>query len=84
MSTKATGSALPTQNEENTVKRFTVAIFNSDESVNAIQTVTNNTTPARIKSINCTPATSCTGIVVVANAPYKGYFSGVLNKGPTS
>ena len=44
VSTKATGSALPTQNEENTVKRFTVAIFNSDESVNAIQTVTNNTT----------------------------------------
>jgi len=77
VSTKATGSALPTQNEENTVKRFTVAIFNSDESVNAIQTVTNNTTPAT--TINCTPATSCTGIVV-ANAPTDGYFSGVLNK----
>ena len=71
VSTKATGSALPTQNEENTVKRFTVAIFNSDESVNAIQTVTNNTTPAT--TINCTPATSCTGIVV-ANGPYRRLF----------
>ena len=59
------------------MKRFTVAIFNSDESVNAIRTVTNNTTPAT--TINCTPATSCTGIVV-ANAPTDGYFSGVLNK----
>ena len=77
VSTKATGSALPTQNEENAVKRFTVAIFNSDESVNAIQTVTNNTTSAT--TINCTPATNCTGIVV-ANAPTDGYFSGVLNK----
>jgi hypothetical protein len=77
VNTKATRSALPTQNEENTVKRFTVAIFNSDESVNAIRTVTNNTTPAT--TINCTPATSCTGIVV-ANAPTDGYFSGVLNK----
>ena len=37
VNTKATRSALPTQNEENTVKRFTVAIFNSDESVNAIR-----------------------------------------------
>lgn len=45
--------------------------------MNAIQTVTNNTTPAT--TINCTPATSCTGIVV-ANAPTDGYFSGVLNK----
>ena len=77
VNTKATGSALPTQAEENTVKRFTVAIFNSDESVNAIQTVTDNTTSAT--TINCTPATNCTGIVV-ANAPTDGYFSGVLNK----
>ncbi len=77
VNTKATGSALPTQDEENTVKRFTVAIFNSDESVNAIQTVTDNTTSAT--TINCTPATNCTGIVV-ANAPTDGYFSGVLNK----
>ena len=72
-----TGSGVPTQAEENTVKRFTVAIFNSDESVNAIQTVTDNTTSAT--TINCTPATNCTGIVV-ANAPTDGYFSGVLNK----
>lgn len=77
VNTKATGGALPTQAEENTVKRFTVAIFNSDESVNAIQTVTNNTTSTT--TINCTPATNCTGIVV-ANAPTDGYFSGVLNK----
>lgn len=57
VSTKATGSALPTQNEENTVKRFTVAIFNSDESVNAIQTVTNNTNPK--KSSNNTKSKKC-------------------------
>lgn len=75
--TKATGGALPTQTEENTVKRFTVAIFNSDESVNAIQTVTQNTTAAT--TINCTPAKDCTGMVV-ANAPTNDYFAGVLNK----
>lgn len=76
-STKATGSALPTQTEENTVKRFTVAIFNSDNSVNAIQTVTSNTAAAT--TVNCTPATGCTGIVV-ANAPTDSYFAGVQNK----
>lgn len=76
-STKATGSALPTQTEENTVKRFTVAIFNSDESVNVIQTITENTASAT--TINCTPAKDCTGIVV-ANAPTDGYFAGVQKK----
>lgn len=75
--TKATGSALPAQAEENTVKRFTVAIFNSDGSVNAIQTVTQNTTAAT--TINCTPAKDCTGMVV-ANTPTNDYFAGVLNK----
>ena len=75
--TKATGGALPAQAEENTVKRFTVAIFNSDGSVNAIQTVTQNTTAAT--TINCTPAKDCTGMVV-ANAPTNDYFAGVLNK----
>ena len=66
VNTKTTGSALPTQAEENTLKRFTVAIFNSDNSVNAIQTITTNMTSAT--TINCTPAAGCTGIVV-ANAP---------------
>lgn len=75
--TKVTGGTLPTQAEENTVKRFTVAIFNSDNSVNAIQTVTSNTTSAA--TINCTPAADCTGIVV-ANAPTDNYFAGVLSK----
>ncbi len=77
VNTKATGSALPTQAEENTLKRFTVAIFNSDNSVNAIQTITTNMTSAT--TINCTPAAGCTGIVV-ANAPTDNYFAGVLNK----
>ena len=77
VSTKATGSALPTQAEENTLKRFTVAIFNSDNSVNAIRTITTNMTSAT--TINCTPAAGCTGIVV-ANAPTDNYFAGVLNK----
>lgn len=77
VNTKATGSTLPTQAEENTVKRFTVAIFNSDGSVNAMQTVTSNTTAAT--TINCTPAANCTGMVV-ANAPTDSYFAGVLNK----
>ncbi len=75
--TKATGAALPTQAEENTVKRFTVAIFNSDGTVNAMQTVTSNTTAAT--TVSCTPATGCTGIVV-ANAPSDNYFAGVLTK----
>lgn len=74
--TRATGT-LPTQTEENTVKRFTVAIFNSDGTVNAIQTVTSNTTTAT--TINCTPAAGCTGMVV-ANAPTNNHFAGVLNK----
>ena len=59
------------------MKRFTVAIFNSDGSVNAIQTVTQNTTAAT--TINCTPAKDCTGMVV-ANTPTNDYFAGVLNK----
>lgn len=75
--TKATGNALPTQTEENTIKRFTVAIFNSDESVNTIQTVTSNTTSAT--TISCTPAQNCTGIIV-ANAPTDNHFAGVLTK----
>lgn len=75
--TKATGSALPTPAEENTVKRFTVAIFNTDGSVNAIQTVASNTASAT--TINCTPASNCTGIVV-ANAPSDDYFAGALTK----
>lgn len=75
--TRATGGSLPTQAEENTVKRFTVAIFNSDNAVNAIQTVTSNT--AAPTTVNCTPATGCTGMVV-ANAPSDSYFAGVLNK----
>lgn len=77
VNTRATGSALPTQAEENTVARFTVAIFNSDGSVNAIQTVTTKTADAT--TINCTPAASCTGLVV-ANAPTDDYFAGVLSK----
>lgn len=75
--TKATGNALPTQTEENTIKRFTVAIFNSDESVNTIQTVNTNTTSTT--TINCKPAQNCTGIVV-ANAPTDNHFAGVLTK----
>ena len=77
INTKATGDNLPTQAEENTVKHFTVAIFNSDNTVNALHTVTENTTSAT--TISCTPATNCTGIVV-ANAPSDSYFTGVLNK----
>lgn len=75
--TKATGNVLPTQDEENTVKRFTVAIFNTNGSVNAIQTVASNTASAT--TINCTPASNCTGMVV-ANAPSDNYFAGVLTK----
>ena len=65
VNTKATGSALPTQAEENTLKRFTVAIFNSDNSVNAIRTITTNMTSAT--TINCTPAAGCTGIITRNN-----------------
>lgn len=77
INTKATGDNLPTQAEENTVKYFTVAIFNSDNTVNTLHTVTENTASAT--TISCTPATDCTGIVV-ANAPSDSYFTGVLNK----
>ena len=77
INTKATGDDLPTQAEENTVKHFTVAIFNSDNTVNTLHTVTENTASAT--TISCTPATDCTGIVV-ANAPSDSYFTGVLNK----
>lgn len=77
INTKATGDDLPTQAEENTVKHFTVAIFNSDNTVNTLHTVTENTTSAT--TISCTPATDCTGIVV-ANAPSDSYFTGVLSK----
>ena len=76
--TKATGDNLPTQNVENTIKRFTVAIFNKDQTVNTIQTVTASTTSPT--TINCTPAQNCTGIVV-ANAPTENHFAGALNKG---
>ena len=62
INTKATGDDLPTQAEENTVKHFTVAIFNSDNTVNTLHTVTENTASAT--TISCTPATDCTGIVV--------------------
>ena len=44
-----------TQAEENTVKYFTVAIFNSDNTVNTLHTVTENTASAT--TISCTPAT---------------------------
>ena len=77
INTKATGDDLPTQAEENTVKHFTVAIFNSDNTVNTLHTVTENTASAT--TISCTPATDCTGIVV-ANAPSDSYFTGVLSK----
>ena len=40
INTKATGDNLPTQAEENIVKYFTVAIFNSDNTVNTLHTVT--------------------------------------------
>ena len=73
INTKATGDDLPTQAEENTVKHFTVAIFNSDNTVNTLHTVTENTASAT--TISCTPATDCTGIVV-ANAPSDSYFTG--------
>ena len=55
INTKATGDNLPTQAEENTVKYFTVAIFNSDNTVNTLHTVTENTASAT--TISCTPAT---------------------------
>ena len=76
--TKATGATLPTQTVENTIKRFTVAIFNKDQTVNTIQTITTKTTSPT--TINCTPAKDCTGIVV-ANAPTENHFAGALNKG---
>ena len=62
INTKATGDNLPTQAEENTVKHFTVAIFNSDNTVNALHTVTENTTSA----------TTISGQLLVLCSPKRG------------
>lgn len=74
--TKANGTTTPTQADENKLLRYTVAIFNSDESVNTIQTlIGTNTSP----TLSCKPAAACTG-VVVANAKSDTYFAGVTTK----
>ena len=76
--TRATGTQIPTQSDENTIIRYTVVIFNSDAntSVNAIRTFEGSNT---MPTLSCTPAQNCTGIVV-ANAPSDNYFAGVSNK----
>lgn len=52
-----------------------MVIFNSDKTVNAIQSFDGTETAV---NMSCKPATGCFGIVV-ANAPMKEYFAGVSN-----
>ena len=72
--TRSTGAALPTEANEKTIGRVTVAIFNSDKSVNIIQEFTSTSGI----SVNCNPGTNCTGIVV-ANAP-ANHFAGITTR----
>lgn len=80
--TRATGS-LPTGDadapttDEGKVTRLTIAIFNSDKSVNAIQEFTNITDFTKV-TMNCTAGQNCTGIAV-ANAPAKT-FAGITKR----
>lgn len=76
--TRATATDLPTQADENTIARFTVAIFNSDGSINAMKTVKGKEDKTTVE-LKCTPAENCTGIIV-ANAPKDDFFDGVPNK----
>lgn len=73
--TRATDTSIPTQNAENTINRYTVIIFNSDKTVNAIQSFDGTSMAA---NMSCKPAAGCFGIVV-ANAPSDNYFAGVSN-----
>ena len=69
--TRATGT-LPS--DEDKITRVTVAVFNSDGTVNVIQEFASSTGI----TVNCTPGDNCTGLVV-ANAP-EGHFAGISSK----
>ena len=81
VSTKATGSALPTQKRReygealpqlpHLQQQWRIGECHTDRK--------DNTTSAT--TINCTPATNCTGIGILT--PHRRLFSGVLNPNPT-
>lgn len=78
INSRATGSSLPTQADENTidVKDLWVGVFNSDGTVNVIKKVA-TLTPDLKASITCNPSTDCS-IIVVANSGLD--FSAVTSK----
>ena len=74
VNTRSTGDNLPSADNEKTIGRVAVAIFDKDGKVIIIQEFTQTTGIV----VNCTPGENCTGIVV-ANAP-EGHFKGVGTK----
>ena len=72
--TRSTGAALPTADNEKTIGRVAVAIFDKKDNVVIIQEFTKTDDIV----VNCTPGENCTG-VVVANAP-ANYFAGITTK----
>ena len=74
VNTKATDTALPTDENEKKVNRVAVAIFDKDGKVIIIKEFTKTSGIV----VNCAPDENCTGIVV-ANAP-ENHFAGVSTK----
>ncbi|WP_321480656.1 fimbrial protein [uncultured Bacteroides sp.] len=77
--TRATGTELPGDTgAENKINTVAVGVFNSDGSTNTIAEFTSGQVTAKTGIVNCSPATSCS-VIVVANAP-SGTFAGVTTR----
>ncbi len=76
---RATGTQIPAQADENTVARYTLAIFNSSSKIVAMKEVAVSASASPYTTtLSCPAGSGYTG-VVVANAPTK-HFAGIQTK----